>query len=528
MRQKKGLASYLIFIWPVITAVYFPLGLYAANLTEITREEVYRSLFVAGGVALIVTMLFCLIFRDRILGVLVSIGTALYFFSYGHLYAALQPISLWDWSIGRHRYIFPAATLILVYWVSWMWKEERARHAWFRFLRIALVVLIAFPVYTVLSQRATTLLKRELEVDSDRSPILDDSQMYPDIYYIILDGYARADVLQSYYSFDNSEFLRGLQERGFYIADHATSNYDLTLLSLPSSLNMEYLNGLSDLYHPNSGERRELKDMLRHSVVRDVLEQEGYASIAFETGYAYTQIYDADLYLAPSGTSGVINSFEAMLLDTSLLRMVTDTFAKEIDQLEQIAFPEYEAHRARLHFTLESLGEIAAMPERTFVFAHVISPHPPFVFDSDGGSVIASQAFSFEDASYFHGTFDEYVSQYPRQMAYLNELVLRAVDAIQQNSDHDAFILIQADHGPGSRLDWREPNSQGLHERFSILSAYYFPGQDYRTLYSTITPVNSFRVLFNLLLDRGYTIQEDYQYFSPPENLLLFEEVRLP
>ena len=528
MQEKRSISTYLSFIWPVITALYFPLGIYAANLTEIVREDVYRSLLIVGGMAVIVTMVFWLVFQDRILSVLVSIGSLLYFFTYGHLYIALKPISLWGLSLGRHRYLFPAATVILAVWVLWVWRETRARQYWYRFLRSTLIILILFPAYSMISGRNAMLTRPELTADSTRSIILEDSELYPDIYYIILDGYARADVLQSYYSFDNNDFLRGLRERGFYIADHATSNYDLTLLSLPSSLNMEYVNDLADLYSPNSGERRELKDRLRHSVVREVLEEEGYASIAFETGYAYTQIYDADMYLAPSGTRGVINSFEAMLLDTSLLRLLSDAEAQEIDHFEQKVFPEYEAHRVRVHFTLQRLGEIAALPERTFVFAHVVSPHPPFVFDSDGGSLIASQAFSFEDASSYHGTRDEYVSRYPGQMTYLNQLVLNAIDEIQNNSDHDAYILIQADHGPGSTLDWQNPNAQGLFERFSILNAYYFPGQDYRSLYSEITPVNSFRVLFNQLLDSGYTLLEDNQYFSPPENLLLFEEVSLP
>lgn len=528
MRQRKGLTSHLSLVWPVIAAIYFPLGLYAANITEIAIDDVYRSLFIAGVLALIISAVCWLIFRDRILGALVSIGALLYFFSYGHLYAALKPISLWGWSIGRHRYVFPVTTLILIVWVAWMWKQENVRQPWYQFLRAALVVLIAFPIYSIVTQRDAMLVNQELAAESTRSRILDDSESYPDIYYIILDGYARADVLEAYYSLDNSDFLDDLRERGFFIADRATSNYDLTLLSLPSSLNMDYVNDLAEEYTPNSGERRELKEMLRHSRLREVLEQEGYATIAFETGYAYTQIYDADIYLVPSGTRGVLNGFEAMLLDTSLLRLLTDTVARNIDQLEQIAFPEYEAHRARVQFTLESLGEIAEMPERTFVFAHVVSPHPPFVFDADGHSLIGSQAFSFEDASYYHGTSEEYVSQYPEQVMYINELVLDAIDAIQRNSDHDAYILIQADHGPGSRLDWRDPEAQGLYERFSILSAYYFPGQDYRTLSASITPVNSFRVLLNHLLDSGYTLLDEYQYFSPPENLLLMEEVNLP
>ena len=46
----------------------------------------------------------------------------------------------------------------------------------------------------------------------------------PDIYYIILDGYARADILEELYNYDNSEFLEFLEQRGFFVADQGRAN----------------------------------------------------------------------------------------------------------------------------------------------------------------------------------------------------------------------------------------------------------------------------------------------------------------
>jgi len=66
------------------------------------------------------------------------------------------------------------------------------------------------------------------------------NDIFPDIYYIILDQYPRYDVLEEKYGFDNSEFNNHLTELGFYIADRSFSNYSLTELSLASSLNFQY------------------------------------------------------------------------------------------------------------------------------------------------------------------------------------------------------------------------------------------------------------------------------------------------
>src|SRR5215211_254514 len=63
----------------------------------------------------------------------------------------------------------------------------------------------------------------------------------PDIYYIILDGYGRQDVLEEVYGYRNEEFLSYLRSRGFFVADEAHSNYIQTPLSLSSSLNFDYI-----------------------------------------------------------------------------------------------------------------------------------------------------------------------------------------------------------------------------------------------------------------------------------------------
>ena len=48
----------------------------------------------------------------------------------------------------------------------------------------------------------------------------------------------------------------------------------------------------------------------------------------------------------------------------------------------------------------------------------------------------------------------------------------------------------------------------------AILNAYYFPDGDYTALYDDITPVNTFRVVFNEYFRAGYRLLEDRCYFS--------------
>ena len=58
----------------------------------------------------------------------------------------------------------------------------------------------------------------------------------PIIYYIILDGYARSEVMRELFDFDNTAFLERLERKGFFVARGSNANYCQTPLSRSSSL----------------------------------------------------------------------------------------------------------------------------------------------------------------------------------------------------------------------------------------------------------------------------------------------------
>jgi hypothetical protein len=83
------------------------------------------------------------------------------------------------------------------------------------------------------------------------------------------------------------------------------------------------------------------------------------------------------------------------------------------------------------------------------------------------------------------------------------------------DSNTPPIIILQGDHGP-----WLQPKTK----RFWILNAYYFPGNQDK-LYSTISPVNTFRLVFNTYFGGKYDMLKDTSYFSPVPNLYEFGEI---
>jgi hypothetical protein len=110
-----------------------------------------------------------------------------------------------------------------------------------RGLNLFAIVLVALPVID--AARARPSLARPARAASP-VPISPGTAKLPDIYYIILDGYARSDAMRRLFDYDNSPFLESLERKGFYVARRSTANYCQTPLSPSSYLNMSYLNNI--------------------------------------------------------------------------------------------------------------------------------------------------------------------------------------------------------------------------------------------------------------------------------------------
>ncbi len=85
--------------------------------------------------------------------------------------------------------------------------------------------------------------------------------------------------------------------------------------------------------------------------------------------------------------------------------------------------------------------------------------------------------------------------------------------------------MLQADHGPGAWLQWDSVEKTCLWERTAIFNAYYLPDAGAEILYPDITPVNTFRVIFNTYFGTDLPLLEDRIYFSSWNRLYDFIDV---
>lgn len=336
----------------------------------------------------------------------------------------------------------------------------------------------------------------------------------PDIYYLILDGYGRGDVLREIYGFDNSEFLARLRARGFFVAERSAANYSQTFLSLSSSLNARQHTWLQR----GSVPRQALLEALRHNSVLKTLKSLGYRQVSYYSNFRWTDFTECDEYRRPD-LPNLASEFPALVIGKTPLHWFSGIGSRALRGRKNV--DRYTIQRQQVLFALQDLGEVPRMQGPKFVFAHIFCPHPPFVFNEEGQDTSPRDiTYLSSDGSIYldyYGEHANYHDGYRGQVAFITPRIEATIDAILHNSAEPPVIILQADHGPGWRwnCDSEDPSKTDVKERFGILNAYYLPGVEKPGLYDGITPVNSFRIVFNSYFGSKLPLVPDDSFLSP-------------
>jgi len=514
---------------PILFGIYPIVFLYALMPGGIPLDNVIRPLVIQVSIILAMLVVLSAVYKERFRAAIMTSFIVVFFTSTGYIYRTL-PKGVFH-PLTHMGLVVLGFVIILILNHPLLWTKYlplTRRITLTPILNLIAALSLVYPSYrigSVLVDSADDIRTPWNEIIQRQIPpqILTTSDT-PDIYYIILDGYTRADALQDIYGFDNQNFIEALHERGFYVAEQSRSNYIRTVVSLPSSLNMSYVNFAEDQAGWRSVNYLPLYDLIRHGQVQTMLQNIGYSIVAFDSDFPFTDWKDADTYLSPYSVN--ISEFERVFLGTTAMGAFFDTglpFSNGLRAL--LPLPSYETRRTKIRFAFDQVRKIPEIGGHKFVFVHIIAPHPPFVFDRDGAAQEFSRPFANLDGENYKGTEAEYLSQYTEQLQFVNTNILLAIDSILANSSRPPIIIIQGDHGGGSHLDPSSLDTSCMFERVSILNAYYLPGGKTDLLYPSITPVNTFRVVFNAYFGTNYPMLPDRTYYSPHVNPYDFVDI---
>ncbi len=505
-------------IHPFLLAVYPVLFLYSHNPGEVAFRETFAPIAIILGLTLLVWGILGFALKNwKKSGIIVSLFLVL-FFSFGYFRTPLE---------GKRLVLLVTSIWILLFALGSFFtiRSKKDFTAATIILNIVAGILIAQPVLSIVARQFSNIKQISQENDSgfiktnSQRPAL--TKSYPDIYFIVLDAYARQDILKELYNFDNSEFINFLKNKGFYIADQAASNYYQTGLSLWSCFNLSYISDERvKLIGQYNTSREPLENVIEHSFVIDFLKTRGYKIVAFASNRPETKSKKAaDTYLKPGA---VISMFHNALKNMTPL---PDIMAAKK------TYSDFDKHRSNILYVLDNLGKVAgSFQSPKFVFAYIEAPHPPFVFGPNGEARNPEARCNDHDGDRLicpgRLTLEQYRTYYKDQIIFLNGRVKNAVDEILRNSKRPPIIMILGDHGPRSGTIWENPEKTNMKEGMSILNAYYLPNNGDRLLYPQITPVNSFRLILNYYFGgTRYMFLPDKSYFSTAKYLYKFYDV---
>ena len=248
-----------------------------------------------------------------------------------------------------------------------------------------------------------------------------------DIYLVILDEYANAEVTAARYGFDNRVFLDSLRRLGF-VVPVVHSNYLHTVLSIPSLLNASQLTDISggrpskDPTVPNY--------LVAHNRTVAFVRSQGYRVAFFPSFWWPSTRHNpyADVEVGrPRGFDIMYELNRTELWRTLRQESILDLLHRE--RIWQATDAEY------LRRTFAGLARVPEIPGPVFAFAHVLSPHKPFTFARDCRPLSALPASP------------KRLNPYVDQVECLDRMVLSLVTTLQRKSDVPPVILLQGDHG---------------------------------------------------------------------------------
>jgi len=500
---------------PILFSIYPVIFSYSNNIGKVTFQNVLEPLIFTVLFVLTGWGVLRLILNDWFRSGGIASLLIILFYSYGHARTNID--------LAGADYFLPViwiAALLLGMFVIIRSRKKFTDGT--KILNVVSVVLVMLVATNIGLYQFKTTTSAQTQPQIERIPEdlteKDEQQPHPDVYFIILDAYARQDVLKDIYGFDNSKFLDNLESKGFYIADKAIANYVQTGLSLGSSLNLMYLDDLVEQIGENNLNREPLNLLINQNQITFFLRKKGYKIIALASTRPETQMKSADVFLS-SGTT--LNEFHEGLKNTTPLPDMESS-----DKREEV-FSRYRMHTM---FTLDKLGKLALEHKGPkFIFAHLGQPHPPFVFGPNGEPVQLESRFNDHDGDWLvrpgRLTVEQYHKHYVDQLIFLNKKIEFVIDEILKNSSRPPIVIIFGDHGPRSKLNWQSLKKTDVRESFSILSAYHLPGNGKKLLYPEISPVNSLRVIVNHYFGANLDLLPDRSFYSTAKFLYKFQDV---
>ena len=479
---NKNKKSFIIH--PFLFACFPVLFLLSINSGEITAQDAFIPIVISASISFVFWIILRCFLDGKKAGLLLSLFILL-FIIYGNVHNILQSNSSDAIQFLSSNPVLGTVFLIIgilgiIFFVKTKATTELNRI--FNMVAISMIVVLIFSLMFYYASNWT-------DVDSILSDfveepiIINNVEEKPDVFVLIIDEFAGEKQLKMDFNYDLTPFNKELEKRDFFMPDVSLANYPHSFLSFASTLNMSYLDSFVEDADPNSKDMRLFIRFSDQNKVFRTFDSYGYKITAVGSSVGYTG-NNVDEYLCTYSD----RIFE--LRKNLVLTYLPVTIFNE-QLLSQF-------HRDKLECSfsyIENYESDGKQPH--FVHTHLLFPHGPFIYDSEGNNVERDPNLKVDKEGYFD------------QLKFAEKKSLELIDSIQKRSP-ESVIIIYSDHGYRQEIDQANLTDEDLIRGFNVITAVYFPDKD-TDLPEKLSLVNLYRIFFNTYFDTDYEILEDRQ-----------------
>ena len=459
----------------------FPiLFIYTNNLSEISLDSLLIPVLGIFGLISVLLLILVKVSKNIQKSTLFLSLSLFLFFSIGYTKLLFHGLQIFN----SHSTIFVFFIYSLIFLVGFIFIY-RMKYS----LEITKIIsVISFVVILSFLPGIFLDFSNSIYGDTNNSKLKFSNLDTPNIYFILLDGYSNNQSLKNNFDYDNSKFLEYLESFQFIINKNSFSNYDGTVMSMISTLNMNYLHEFKDLGTNNLLLQ---KNLFSNNLVMDTFQNNGYNTIYIDGGGPLRDMKTSNKILCHFTDNGLLQT----LIDTSVLTYIFQgSFWDSWNDRRICSFSE-----------LENIPKNVESP--FFIYAHLRTPHEPYLRDENGNFTEYTERANDLDEK----TFNE---RYVYQLKYTNKKIIEIIPKLLSVESKPIIILV-SDHGwkYSTGLSWTDDEHVQKHSNFA---AFYVPNSDYPEFYSNTTMVNIFRIISNdyfgtnleILKNKAYDVNE--------------------
>lgn len=478
-------------LYVILLPVFFVLHGYLENYGFISAGEliVLGITYLAGTLA--VASLCWLYFRNITKAALVTFVIMAFYFFFGALHYFLNAHA--NRFLTSYSFLLSAFFILLIILAVFIKKTNRSFKSLTGFLNILFLVYILFDAYSLVSNAIHPSGNRLSVYSFAKENTFRDCATCakPDIYFLLMDDYASSSSLAKWYNYQN-DLDSFLLQKKFSIQAHSRSNYNFTPFSMSSILNMSYIRGIKNTKTIDVNDYSNCELLIRNNEAIKMLGAAGYEIVNYS-------IFDLAGHPAVAKQS-------FLPLNTRLIteRTLLAHIRKDIGWKLATWYPfkwfwandKMATNKNNQQF-IELVKKSATVKSTRprFIYAHFYMPHWPYYYDKYGKPK--------DLATINREMVDTSIAPYLEYLTYANSRIKEMITLIQKQNP-EAVIILMGDHGHRSATNEAFP-----HRFFQNMNAVYFPDNDHKLLYDSISGVNQFRVVFNKLFNQSLPLLKD-------------------